>query len=82
MSGFTGQVWVVLAVVASVGVLSVLHYLAASLRNGTYVHDMRVRFDAIRKEQAERMQALADATAAAERESMAIAANANRKKAA
>lgn len=82
MAGFSGQVWVVLAIVAGVGVLSILHFLASSIRNDTYVHDMRVRVAGIRKEQAERLQALAEATAAAERESMAIAANANRKKAA
>jgi hypothetical protein len=82
MAAFSGQVWVILTVVAGVGVLSILHFLASSIRNNTYVHDMRVRVAGIRKEQAERLQALAEASAAAERESMAIAANANRKKAA
>jgi hypothetical protein len=74
MAGFAGQLWVVLAVAAGIAVLSVLHYLACSIRNTTYVHDMRVRVATIRKDQAERVQALADATAAAERESMKIAA--------
>jgi hypothetical protein len=82
MVGFSGQVWLILAMVAGAGVLSVLHYMAASLRNATYVHDMKVRVSTLRKEQAERLQALTDAAEAAERESMAIAASINRKKAA
>jgi hypothetical protein len=82
MMAFSGQVWVMLAIVAGVGVLSVLHYMAASLRNATYVHDMKVRVSSLRKEQAERLQALADAADAAERESIAFAASVSRKKAA
>ena len=60
----------VLAITAGVGVLSLFHYLACSLRNTTHVHDMRVRVAALRKDQAERLQALADAADAAEQEGM------------
>ena len=73
MDGLSGQVWVVLAIVAGVGVLSVLHILAASLRNAAYVHEMRVRVSTLRKDQAERLQALADASEAADNESRKIA---------
>ena len=82
MAGFSGQVWVLLAVVAGVGVLSILHFMAASLRNVTYLHDMRVQVNSLRKQQAERLQALAEAAATAERESIAISQSVNRKKAA
>lgn len=61
MATLGSQVWVVLAVIAGAGVLGVLHYLAASLSNATYLHDMKVRVAALRKDQAERLQALAEA---------------------
>jgi hypothetical protein len=66
LTGFGAQVWVVLAVVAGTGVLCLLHFMASSIRNVTYVHDMRVRVSNLRKDQAERLQALADAAEAAE----------------
>jgi hypothetical protein len=79
MSGLAEQVWVVFAVVAGVGVLSLLHFVASSLGNAAYVHDMRVRVAALRKERMERLQAITDAADAAERASMAIAAKVTRR---
>jgi hypothetical protein len=79
MATLTSQVWVVLAVIAGVGVLSILHYIAATFSNAAYVHDLRVRVSAIRKDQAERLKAITEAAEAAERESMAIAAQVTRK---
>jgi cell division protein FtsW (lipid II flippase) len=73
MATLGGQVWVILAVTAGVGVLGILHYVAASFHNATYVHDMRVRIAALRKNQAERLQALAEATQAAEQASIQMA---------
>jgi hypothetical protein len=72
MTGFTGQVWALLAAIAAAGILSLLHYIAASVRNATYIHDLRVRVAAIRKDQSERLQALADAADAAELEARSV----------
>lgn len=73
------QVWVVLAIVAGIGVLSILHHVACTLGNAIYVHDLKVRVNTIRKDQAERIKALNDAADAAVRESMAISAKLNKK---
>jgi hypothetical protein len=73
------QVWVVLAIVAATGVLSILHYVATTLGNAAYVHDLKVRVNSIRRDQAQRLQALNDAAEAAARESMATAAKLNKK---
>ena len=48
--------------------------MASSVHNITHVHDMRVRVATLRKEQAERLNALARAAEEAERESLAFAA--------
>ena len=79
MASLGFQVWTVLAIVAGIGVLSILHYVASSLGNEAYIHDLKVRVSSIRKEQAERIRALNDAADAAARESMAIAAKLNKK---
>jgi hypothetical protein len=73
------QVWVVLAIVAGVGVLCILHHVATALGNAAHVHDLKVRVNAIRKDQAERIQALNEAADAAVRESMAISAKLNKR---
>lgn len=60
MGGFSGQVLVVLAIVVAVGVLAVLHSLAAAVRNDTHLHDLRIRVNQLRKEQLQRLQRLAE----------------------
>jgi hypothetical protein len=73
------QVWVVLAIIAGIGVLSILHHVATTLGNAAHVHDLKVRVNTIRKDQAERIKALNDAADAAARESMAISAKLNKR---
>ena len=54
MEGAGGQLWTVLAVVAGVGVLALLHFLASGLRNATNLHDVRVKVARLRKDRLER----------------------------
>lgn len=53
------QVWLVLAVIAGVAVLALLHFMAAGLKDVTYIHDMRVKMATLRKERLDRLNALA-----------------------
>ena len=79
MASLGFQVWVVLAIVAGIGVLSILHHVASAVGNAAHVHDLKVRVNSIRKDQAERIKALNDAADAAARESMAMAAKLNKR---
>lgn len=53
------QVWLVLAVVAGVAVLALLHFIASGLKDVTHIHDMRVKVAALRKERIDRINAAA-----------------------
>jgi uncharacterized membrane protein len=55
-----GQVWLVLAIVAGLAVLALLHFIAAGLKDVTYIHDMRVKVATLRKERLERIAAAAN----------------------
>jgi uncharacterized membrane protein len=55
-----GQVWLVLAIVAGLAVLALLHFIAAGLKDVTYIHDMRVKVASLRKERLERIAAAAN----------------------
>ena len=55
-----GPFWAVITIMAGVSVLALLHFLAAGLRNATYVHDMRVKVATVRKERLERLKASAE----------------------
>jgi len=51
-----GPVWTLAAVLAGIGVLALLHFMAAGLRNVTHIHDMRVKVGTLRKERVERLR--------------------------
>ena len=55
--GASGQVWLVLAVVAGVGVLALLHFIACGLKDVTHIHDMRVKVAGLRKDRIDRIAA-------------------------
>jgi hypothetical protein len=55
-----GQVWLVLAVVAGLAVLALLHFIASGLKDVTYIHDMRVKVASLRKERLDRIAAAAN----------------------
>ena len=55
-----GQLWVVLIILGAIGLLAVLHCAAASLRNAEYIHEIKIKVAGIRKDQLERLNALAE----------------------
>lgn len=57
---FSGALWFVVAALAVFAGLGVLHVLACAVRDETRVHDLRVRVAALRREQLERLQRLAE----------------------
>jgi hypothetical protein len=60
MDTLGGPLWVVIAVITGASVISILHCAATSVRNTTYLHDLRVRVAGLRKEKLERLKALAE----------------------
>ncbi len=56
MNGLGGQVWAVLATIAGVGLLAVLHAMTASLRNEVLLHDWQVRVSELRQIRLERIR--------------------------
>jgi hypothetical protein len=57
MDALMGPLWAVVAILAGVALLALLHFLAAGLRNVTYLHDMRVRVAALRQDRLTRLSA-------------------------
>lgn len=56
MDQLGSQAWTVLAIIAGVAVLSVLHVIAAQVRNHHQVHDLRVRVNQLRAGQVEKFR--------------------------
>jgi hypothetical protein len=57
MDAPTSPLWAVVAMIAGVALLAFLHFLAAGLRNVTYIHDTRVRVAALRQDRLARLTA-------------------------
>jgi hypothetical protein len=55
-----GPVWTMAAVLTGIGLLALLHFMAAGLRNVTHLHDMRVKVGSLRQERAERLRTKAE----------------------
>ncbi|HYE61365.1 MAG TPA: hypothetical protein VD997_05160 [Phycisphaerales bacterium] len=54
-----GPVWTLAIILTAIGLLALLHFMAAGLRDVTYIHDMRVRVGTLRKERLDRLQRMA-----------------------
>lgn len=57
MEGLVDKAWVVLSVLAGMGVLGVLHCMASSINNHHKVHDLRVRVNELRNQQIRKLKA-------------------------
>lgn len=60
MESLASQVWVVLAVVGAVAVLSVLQCVAASIQNATYMHDLKVKVATLRRDRLAQMKEISE----------------------
>jgi hypothetical protein len=60
---FSGQVWVVLAIITFAGVVAILHCIATGIRHATQVHDLRQKCNRLRQEQIVKLQEIADRAA-------------------
>lgn len=56
MEGIVDKAWVILSVIAGVGVLGVLHCVASSINNHHKVHDLRVRVNELRNQQIRKLK--------------------------
>lgn len=54
-----GPVWTLAALLTGIGLLALLHFMAAGLRDVTHIHDMRVRVAGLRQERLARLQRMA-----------------------
>jgi uncharacterized iron-regulated membrane protein len=60
MTTFPDEVWTLLAIAAIAGILGILHLLATAVGHETYVHDLRVKVNTLRRDQLERLRRLAE----------------------
>lgn len=60
MNTFPDEVWTLLAIAAIAGVLGLLHLLATTVGNETYVHDLKVKVNTLRLDQLNRLRKLAE----------------------
>ncbi|GDX99012.1 hypothetical protein LBMAG48_14160 [Phycisphaerae bacterium] len=57
MEGMFDKAWVILSVLAGLGVLGVLHCMATAINNHHKVHDLRVRVNELRNMQIHKLKA-------------------------
>lgn len=55
----SAESWVIICLIAGLGVLGVLSQMGAMVRNETYIHDLKVRVHRLRLEQVERFREMA-----------------------
>lgn len=64
MDQFSGPVWTLLAVVAFLGIVSLLRGVVAMIQSETHAHDLLVKVNSIRNEQMQRIAEQAKMTEA------------------